>query len=737
MIMNKFKIAFIVFIGFISVLLACNPDKQSGDQDTTPSDLMVAFPMDWEKFSTGKIDMSFLINKPAGKEGFLNIRDGHFYTPEGKQFRIWGVNLTASACFPEKTEAAKLAGYLASLGINAIRFHMLDSKNGANSSLFRSDTNTTRVLDPQQLDKLDFFVSELKKQGIYSNFNLNAARTYREGDDVPFYNYLGYAKGVTLFDDHLFELQKEFARQLLTHKNPYTENEYRNEPALAFLEIVNENSLVEAWTRGRLLGNFNSTKTTTWIDIPAYYADELTDKYNVWIKKNLSKEEISALYREAGIKEGKLIPRLKNTELNEASSLRFFREATFIVETERNFYSGMYSFLKDSLYVNQLVAANSDHSHHKSSYALLSNTSKLDFVDGHVYWQHPNYQYDSLGNRNSFHVDNSAMVNEPVWSTVVQLARSAVNDKPYTISETNHPYPNDFSSEGIPILAAYSMLQDWDGIYFYTFEHADPLDWKTRVPGHFDISHDPVKVCNLAICGMMFHREDIQPAKNTVYRGYSEEEIIEGIRSDPGVRPFFTPGFPQSVPLVCKTRIRSFKESENIFPDLKDESPILSETGELCWQYDEKQTGLVKIETARTQALIGFTQTMKNSNAGNLSANLKSDFATVVLSSLDGFDIDQSKRLLLVISSKSILSNAAWNADRTSLVEWGEQPFLIEAIPGEIKISRVKLKGRVKVWALDGNGQVVGDSFFTKIKRKEYSFKVGKIKSLWYLIEIE
>lgn len=736
--MKKLTKVFWVFIVFVFVFSCTHVQKKelNKSNDITTKNSMISFSMDWENFSTGELDLSFLLEKPAGKDGYLRIRNGHFYTPLGKQFRIWGINLTAGACFPEKNEAPKLARYFAALGINSVRFHFLDSNRGSESSLFRFDTASTRVLNPVQLDKLDFFVSELKKQGIYSNFNLNVGRTYREGDNVPFYDFLGYAKAITLFDDHLIELQKEYAKNLLTHRNSYTGNEYRNETALAFVEIVNENSLVEAWFRDRLLGNFKSEKTGTWIDIPAFYADELTAKYNIWLKENLTENQIQSICGEVGIEKGDIIPRLKSNEFREASKLRFYSEARFIIETENDFYTGMHRYLNDSIKINQLVAANSDHSHSKSSYALLSSISKLDFVDGHVYWQHPNYIVDSLGNRTSFNIENTAMVKDPFWSTVVQLSRSAVIEKPFTISETNHPYPNEYSCEGIPILTAYSLLQDWDGIYFYTFEHNDPLDWKNKVPGHFDLSHDPVKVSNLVISGLMFHRGDIKSANTTIYRNYNNVEIIEGIRQDLGPKPFFTKGFSLSIPLVYKTRIRSFTNSENQFPKMEEQNPLLSETGELSWFHNDEQ-GLVKIETAKTQALVGYSQYMNNVNTKNLSAKLENEFASVVLSSLDGLDIDHSKKMLLVVSSTSILSGAVWNEERNSLLEWGNQPFLIQPVTGKVTVSEVKINGKVKISPLDGKGNILGKSLFRKVKKNEYSFDLDNQRTLWYLIEYE
>ena len=47
------------------------------------------------------------------------------------------------------------------------------------------------------MDKLDFFVAELKQRGIYTDLNLNVARPYKAGDGVKDYEYLGFAKAVT------------------------------------------------------------------------------------------------------------------------------------------------------------------------------------------------------------------------------------------------------------------------------------------------------------------------------------------------------------------------------------------------------------------------------------------------------------------------------------------------------------------------------------------------------------
>ena len=103
----------------------------------------------------------------------------------------------------------------------------------------------------------------------------------------------------------------------------------------------------------------------------------------------------------------------------------------------------MSRFLKDEAGVKVPITGTADHSHSSSPYTMLSSLAKLDIVDGHVYWQHPG----------SPPPVNTPMVNDPQHSTIVQLSRTAVAGKPYTVSETNHPFPNDWASEGIPALA--------------------------------------------------------------------------------------------------------------------------------------------------------------------------------------------------------------------------------------------------------------------------------------------
>ncbi len=694
---------------------------------------MKPFTIDWRENADSLVNLSFLLDAPAGKGGFIRVRNGHLAKPNGERFRIWGVNFTAASCFPSKEDAPVVAEHLARFDINCVRFHFLDSN--WSDSLFVKGRDDTHALDPQQFDLLDYFIAELKKRGIYTNINLNVGRNYRKGDGVKDYEYLGLAKVVNYFDEHIQSLHKEYAKQLLTHHNPYTKSEYRSEPAIAVVEMVNENSIVEAWFSDRLLGKNTNKRPGTWTDITAWYANQLTIRYNDWLQERLPSTELKALRKIAGVKEDELIPRLAKNQFAAAPGKRFHLEATFYMELEHDYFQEMYRYLKEELGVRALIVGTSDHNHGKTGYPLLASTSQMDIVDGHVYWQHPRYLTDPKTNRRTFSIKNTPMVNEPFNSTVVQLSRSAVADKPYTISETNHPFPSEYACEGIGILTAYSAFHDWDGIFFYTFEHKGPGQWEARVPGHFDIRPDPVRMTNLTACALMFLRGDVRSALTTIPRSYSIEQVREGIRYPYSERPYFTPGFSLSIPLRHTTRIAGFDDESGSYPEVGKDSPIVSDTGELKWYYSRQGKGLVTVETEKSQALIGFVKG-HNKTLKNLSATVENEFCSIILTTLDGQALSCSQRLLLVTTARSANNGMTWNENRTSLSNWGSVPTVIEPVRGKVILRDLEPTQQIETIPLDGAGKALGYTVSAHVKG-DFIFPIGEQATTWYLVRIQ
>jgi hypothetical protein len=228
---------------------------------------------DWFRFtldgldaSATPTDVSFLNAEPAGAHGFVRVKDGHLIDGTGRRIRFFGTNLTATACFPDKADAPKIAAHLRKLGVNVIRFHFMDTGT-APTGLFAGDKKS---LDPAQMEKLDFLIAELEKCGIYANLNLHVARRYSgiEGEAAKRFEF---GKVLDRFYAPYIEMQKEYARALLGHKNAYTGKRYADDPGVLCIELNNENTIFPFWG--------GSTD-----DLPEPFGSELAKQWNAWLK---------------------------------------------------------------------------------------------------------------------------------------------------------------------------------------------------------------------------------------------------------------------------------------------------------------------------------------------------------------------------------------------------------------------------------------------------------------------
>jgi hypothetical protein len=320
-------------------------------------------------------------------------------------------------------------------------------------------------------------------------------------------------------------------------------------------------------------------------------------------------------------------------------------------------------------------------------------------------------------------------VNDPLHSTIVQLSRSAVAGKPYTVSEVNHPFPNDWAAEGIPILASYGALQDWDAIIFYTFEPKRDPNWKPYVGDPFDISLDPVRMTQMATGALSFLRGDVRPAKETIARTYSKEQTMESRRLPRTEQPYFTPGFPLSLPLEHAVRIQSFDGPPTAARAAAQPGPIVSDTGELTWH-----TGTVTVDTDRTQSIIGFTQPARKP-LRNLSADLTTKFAGLVLSSMDARPLARAERMLLTAGSRVTNTNLKWNEAKTRTSNQGESPSLIEPVTGTVTLRNLQAAKSVTAQPLDGAGRPMGPPIAASKTADGWTLPLNAITT-WYALRV-
>jgi hypothetical protein len=216
----------------------------------------------------------------------ISVRDGHFVSPDGRRVRFWGCNLASYEAFPADTvQAGLIARRLAKGGVNLARLHHLDNPWGVGKggSIWPADHPAHRELDPVQLDRLHRLIATLRDYGIYSNLNLKVSKTLGPADGFPdaVAQIANFQKRVDIFDRRMIELQKDYARRLLATKNPYTGLTPAEDPAVAIVEINNENSLLGYWTRdlGRGLDQ-----------LPEPFRGELRGRWNQWLAKRYAND---------------------------------------------------------------------------------------------------------------------------------------------------------------------------------------------------------------------------------------------------------------------------------------------------------------------------------------------------------------------------------------------------------------------------------------------------------------
>jgi hypothetical protein len=226
------------------------------------------------------VDLSSLNGGPLGPSDAVRLTADrqHLQTADGRPVRLFGVSTSDSANFPSAAEAAATAARLARLGFNCVRLCHMDTRIGS-ESLLDAHAGDHRHINASHLDALDRFVFELSRRGIYVDLNLHVVRQLDERDGVPGGDQgPPFNKGVDIFDPRMIDLQREYARQLLGHVNRHTGRRFADDPALALVEITNEDGLLVRWGSGDIDRSPESLRAP------------LRDQWNAWLRARYHSE---------------------------------------------------------------------------------------------------------------------------------------------------------------------------------------------------------------------------------------------------------------------------------------------------------------------------------------------------------------------------------------------------------------------------------------------------------------
>ncbi len=177
---------------------------------------------------------------------------GGFTWANGTPARFVGVSIIASACFPDSLGAIATARRLRKMGVNLVRFDYFDYHN-SNTASTLAPGNKGDTLSASQMDRLDWFLYQLKINGIHAHFVLKSRGGPRRDDGVWGWDST-YVNGqyIAYFHPAYIALQKRYFTALLSHQNPYTGKRYADDPVIALYTVTDQNSLFYVWQINRL-----------------------------------------------------------------------------------------------------------------------------------------------------------------------------------------------------------------------------------------------------------------------------------------------------------------------------------------------------------------------------------------------------------------------------------------------------------------------------------------------------
>jgi hypothetical protein len=617
-------------------------------------------------------DLSGDLDAPAGKHGFLTVREQEFVFEDGTPVRFWGTNVVAGDCFPDHGLAERTAERLARFGCNMVRFHHMDA-GWARPNIFSIDggsLDNTQRLSPESLDRLDYFIAQLEQRGIYVYMDLLVHRSLGEEDLQGIESPEQGAKVVSHFNRRLVDLQKQYAEALLTHHNPYTDLRYVDDPAVAMMDLINESSLF--WL-SYLQG------------LPPGYAAELGGLFADWSTSNDRRQPDGTVAELAGRRDP-----------------AFLR---FLFDTQVAYFREMHDFLRGIGVRVPITGSN----HWENRVGNLLTNARMDYIDRHTYWDHP---------RGGWTPTNATYANDPMVraaerSNPATMARTRVAGKPFIVTEWNNCWTNEYVTEGPLLMAAYGSLQAWNGLLQFQYSGGD---WRPDMSGPFNIGNKPHVMAAYLPSSLVFRRGDVAPGEDvfTIVVPTGDGALADDV-------PRLVPG---ALGLVRRLEVSTDGLPADPPAPLDTDGTYVSEGGRLRWN---SNAGAFVVDTPRTQGALGFIGGSEQHTA-DLAVAAATPFCQVLLTSLDGLPIAESHRLLLTATARAENSGQVYDVQRRTLFDAGGPPVLMEPVRAEITIGGA----RVAVTALSHQGSRTEHELPVAEADGAWRFRIGDEATFWY-----
>ncbi len=640
--------------------------------------------------------------------GRVVIRNGHFELEKepGRPLRFLAAAITPNDLF--RLPKDKIAEYIREVkrnGYNMIRTHFLDAvlMKGAAKPL---------EFNPKALDAFDFMISEMKKNGLYLNFDLMTSWIgYTPGNIHKNKDPLKSFKSRIAFDPAVRENWTKGVEKILTRVNPYTKMRLADDPVLMIAVGFNEQEF-GFWDR--------------------YDETLVLPRWRAFLKRRYGTiDKLKKAWGEKGrfIQSFETIPAFKPYF---ASGLQNDAEI-FRNEFETAILDWYRSEIKRMGCRCPVTGFNCGKS---QTYNVTRRSAPYVAING--YHAHPN-QYINR---------NSTMTQRSPSEVLLNYFRGFVcvrqPMKPLVVTEHNVVFWNRHRYEQAFATGAYSALQDFDALTC----HATPVNFKPFFEIQpFALWMDPVMKANEFLTFFLFVRRDIEPAKPRVRIRVREEEVmtpggpkgalpseqsllalITGVRVEcigrdgrtiplrPGEMAFKigttdaitvnTAGFSNSVDNPAANAadvVELFRRRNLISPSNRSDgrTRFESENGQLFLDAERKY---ISVDTPRFQGVCATEGT--SAKLSDFEIKRMTVSGNLALVSIDALKpIRNARRMMLVYSTNALNDGMTFTApDMTTLYSIGRLPAILECGAFEVEI-RHETPSKLRMHVLDFAGK--------------------------------
>lgn len=699
------------------------------------------------------IGMEGWLEKPAGKRGPVKIVGDHFELGDGTPIKFWGVNLGNADCRPEKAQGAAWAAWNAKYGVNCVRLHKFIGPGGA--GIGAADDST--AFDPAQLDKFDYFTQQIRDNGMYYGFSWIFEHSVRPKDRERLIAYDEIAKAggnttrvLVFIAEDVQDLRIEMLKNLLKHQNPYTKLTYAQDPALAFIEFQNEDSIFFYTFQGfakldemptykkaflKRFADFLRGKYGTHEKLVAAWGekamnvleikDEQLDQNNVMVQSN------PWFFSPEGLAQAK----------ERGTERRWLDTAEFLHGVQGAFYRKFKKAIEEAGYHGPLVGSCWTSPAGVPQYYNLHNDYEVGIIDRHNYFGGMEGWRPQPGK-----FDNASQLDRP-GSGLLSIGMMQTANRPFAYSEWTTVFPNEWVIESPAIMAAYGMgLQGWDASYQFA-SHINEYNgrlWadRTSEPRLWVIS-TPHQMGLYPALARMVYRGDVKQGEVISTRRVSLQDLREGkpewmgkeqAKQSGDFKEFS--GLLPSQALAAGRVLVEFVDAprESVFPDVvkfMKENAIVSNTGQLAWYpAQDGQRGYFTVNTEGTKAAVGFLP--RNAIAlGEVTLQSETPFAGIFLTALDrNADLKTGKRLLLTAIARVRNTGQKISEDGKELLAVGSAPMVMEPVKASVQMRGVKA-----VRVLDHDGRLTEKT--VPVADGRFAIDGAQEKAFYYLVEME